>query len=237
MAKPKKNKKPLSPAQIKQRQDASLKARKHATGPKTDKGKKASSMNAWKHGMSAKASMSAMQGKPCQTTCPKYDTCPFIKEQKTKAGGRCLDVIDWSVIEEAGDAIVSAQQGDMEALQGLAALLMGQDVALMQQAFKDIQDKGMWVSQDVFGADGDIVGSKEFENPLINVLIKLKDKMGINLPEFLATPQSKAKAITDEETQLTAAEMTRQMSRMIPQNMQVPSFDDAEVVDADVVSE
>jgi len=40
----------------------------------------------------------------------------------------------------------------------------------------------------------------------------------------------------DDELQ-TGAELTRQLSRLIPKEMQVPAFDESEITDAEVVED
>ncbi|WP_167631577.1 hypothetical protein [Mariprofundus ferrooxydans] len=230
---PRKKGAPLSPAEAKQRKDAA----QRSTGPVTDKGKKISAMNAWKDGQTARSVRSSMIGKPCKSTCPKFESCVFIKADKTSPGGKCLDVGDWNIVEENAEAIVAAQNGDMSKLQGLTAMLMGMNVSVIQQMFADIQARGIWITQDMLNAEGEVVGTKEQENPHIGTMIKLMDKLGINLPEFLATPQSQAKVIQEDEAQQTAAEFTRAVTRLIPSEMRMPAFDESEITDAEVVKD
>jgi len=227
-------KKPLSQAQLKQRRDAAKQANKNKTGPTTEKGKAVSAMNAWKDGSTAQSVRSSIIGKPCKSTCVKYP-CVFVTENKTAPGGKCLDVADWQIIEESTEAIVEAQQGKPEKLQHLASMLMGMNVSVIQQLFADIQAHGVRITSDVINKDGEVVGQKDAENPMIALMSKMIANQGISLPEFLATPQSQAKVSTDEGAQQTAAEFTRQMSRLLPPAMAVPQFSDSEVVDADVV--
>lgn len=226
---------PLSPAELEQRQNAAREANKNKTGPVTTKGKQKVAMNAWKDGQTAKSVRASMIGKPCLSTCPQFNLCPFVKAGKTEPGGKCLDVADWNIVEESAEAIIAAQNGDMAPLQGLAAMLMGMNVSVIKQMFADIQQRGLYLVQDVTNAEGDVVGQKETENPMIDRMMKMMDKLGINLPEFLATPQSQAKVVQEDEAQKSAAEFTRAITRLIPDAMQVPAFDESEVTDAEVV--
>ena len=229
-------KKPLSAAQLKQRRDAAKKANKNKTGPKTEKGKAISAMNGWKDGSTARSVRAAAVGKPCKSTCPKFE-CVFVREGKTKPGGKCLDVADWQIIEETTEAIIAAQQGKPEKLGEIAAMMMGMNVAVIQQLFADIQANGVRISQDIIGADGEVVGSKDSENPMIALMTKMIASQGITLPEFLATPQSQAKVATDEGAQQTAAEFSRNIGRLLHPAQGIPQFNNAEVVDADIVED
>jgi len=228
--------KPLSEAELAQRRAAAVEANKNKTGPITEKGKAICGMNAWKTGQSARSVRASMVGKPCKSTCPKYP-CVFVEADKTQPGGKCLDVGDWNIVEESTEAIIAAQNGDMGKMQGLAAMLMGMNISVIQQMFADIQARGTWISTDLINKDGEVIGQKEVENPQIATMMKLMSSLGINLPEFLATPQSIAKATVDDAQQQTAAEFTRQISRLLPDSMQVPAFDESEITDAEVVKD
>lgn len=231
------SKKELSPAQLKQRRDAAKKAEKNKTGPITKEGKARAAMNHFIHGQTARSARAKMMGKPCLSTCSKFKDCSFIKAGKTKPGGKCLDIIDWEIIEDTAEAVIEAQHGDMSKMQGLAGLLVGQDMALLQHIFGEIHDRGLWVTSDIIDSEGGVIGKKEEVNPLIEVLMKLQKTIGVSLPEFLATPQSQAKVVQEENAQQTAAEFTRNMARLLPQDMAVPHFSPDEVADAEVVKE
>jgi len=234
---PRKKGSPLSEAELAQRKSAAKEANKNKTGPVTQKGKQKSAMNAWKHGHTAISVRSSMVGKPCKSTCPKFETCVFVMAEKTAPGGKCLDVGDWNTVEESTEAIIAAQNGDIVPLQGLAATLMGMNISIVQQMFADVQARGTWISEDILNAEGERVGSKERENPQIHTMIKIMEKLGINLQEFLATPQSQAKVVQKDDELQTGAELTRQLSRLIPKEMQVPAFDESEITDAEVVED
>lgn len=227
---------PLSEAELAQRRSAAVQANKNKTGPITKKGKQICAMNAWKDGQTARSVRASMVGKPCKSTCSKYP-CVFVQAEKTQPGGKCLDVGDWNIVEESSEAIIAAQNGDMDKMKGLAAMLMGMNISVIQQMFADIQARGTWISTDLLGKDGEVIGQKEVENPQINTMMKMMASLGINLPEFLATPQALAKATVDDEQQQTAAEFTRQISRLIPDSMQLPAFDESEITDAEVVND
>lgn len=233
----KKPKKPLSEAQLAQRRAASLKAREKATGPRTEKGKAIVSQNSHKTGEFAKSVRASIVGKPCKSTCHKFETCAFILANKTKPGGKCLDVADWNIIEESGEAILAAQKGDTEKMNKLASTLLGMNVAVIGQMFGDIQERGIWKTEDIIGKEGEVIGQRLIANPMIGMMMKGIEKQGISFTEFLATPASQAKLDNDKESQQTAAEFTRQISRLVPSVMDVPDFDDSEIMDADIVSE
>ncbi len=219
---------PLTQAELKQRRDAC----KKSTGPKTEKGKAASSLNAFKHGGFATKMKAHLRGKPCFSTCEKFNTCVFVLQGKTRPGGKCLDVADWEMMEETVEAIIQAMDcGDTTKLNAIAAANMGMMQALAHQMFMDIQSRGINVEEYMINKDGNIIGSKTVDNPQINNLIKVIDKLGINLPEFLATPQSQQKAGTEAEEAETAAAITRRlMNRLGPLSGNNSNPIDAEVV-------
>jgi len=206
--------KPLTRAELQQRRAAA----KKSTGPTTDKGKAISSLNHFKHGMFAQKLKAHIRGKPCFSTCEKFSTCVFVLHGKTRPGSKCLDVADWEVVAETTEAIILAMDcGDNSKLNAIAAANMSMMQALAYQMFADIQSRGINVQEYLINKDGNIIGSKAVDNPHINNLIKIIDKLGINLPEFLATPQSQQKAATESEEAETAAAITRRlMDRLGP---------------------
>lgn len=205
--------KPLTEAEIHQRRQAALKS----TGPKSEKGKARASLNAWKHGLTAKKLKAHLRGKPCFSTCEKYP-CVFVREEKTSPGGKCLDIADWEMVEETTEAIILAMDcGDTTKLNAIAAGHMSMLFSLAYQMFADIQSRGINVERYLTNKDGDIIGSQTVDNPHIQNLIKVLDKLGINLSEFLASPQSQQKAATETEEAETAAAITRRlMDRLGP---------------------
>jgi len=58
--------------------EARRKNSKKSTGPKTEKGKAASSKNSWKHGLFAQGYIQN-KVKPCKSTCPQYP-CELVKD-------------------------------------------------------------------------------------------------------------------------------------------------------------
>ncbi len=205
--------KPLSPAELRQRHMAS----KKSTGPKTEKGKATVSLNAFKNGMFAKKLKSQIRGKPCFSTCEKFSSCIFVLHEKTRPGGKCLDVADWEMVEETTEAIILAMDGDNTKLNAVAAAHMSMMLALAHQMFMDIQSRGINVERYLTNKDGNIIGSQTIDNPHINNLVKVLDKVGINLTEFVATPMAQQKVATDVEVTETAAAITRRLiDRMGP---------------------
>jgi len=231
--KPGRPKGPCSPREIAQRK----KAAPAAARARSPEGKRASSKNRWVHGRYAKGQLAALAGKPCQTTCPKYP-CVFVNESKTKPGQSCLDAVDISRLEHVADSILQAVQGgDTQALNEVATLQLAGNIEILNQLRSEISARGVVISKDLFNSAGEQIGSDLVENPALKILVKLCSTMGFSLSEFLITPQAFAKATVDDQQQQTAAEFTRQISRLLPDSMQVPAFDESEITEAEVVDD
>lgn len=213
--------KPLSEAERQQRRDASV----LSTGPITEAGKAASSRNAWKHGLTsvvAKQSFKAgadsvaqLFGKPCLKTCPIHpdnpdrdqnrDPCSLVLDGITNAGGNCLDK---AVYVNAFTSLIAAMEnGDMEGIQGVMAGEAAAMLQILNQLRTEISKMGLMVRKPIILKGGTVLRDGEGEiiygdlqvNPGLSQLIFLADKLGINLPEMLATPQSRSRAKTGEQ--------------------------------------
>jgi hypothetical protein len=220
---------PLSPAELRQRQMAAQKS----TGPKTEKGKATASLNAWKTGMFSKRMKAHIRGKPCFSTCEKFNSCVFVLHEKTKPGGKCLDVADWEIVEETTEAIIIAMDsGDTSKLNAVAAAHMGMLLSLAHQMFMDIQQRGINVERLLTNKDGNVIGSQTVDNPHINNLVKILDKVGIHLTEFVATPMAQQKVATETEEAETAAAITRRLMDRLG-----PLSGNSKPIDAEVVKD
>jgi hypothetical protein len=213
-------KRELSPAELQQRRDAAA----HSTGPRTEEGKARSSRNAWKHGMSSAvtkltfgqagaASMAALFGKPCQTTCPLHPDnpnapehpCSLVLDGLTRAGGNCLDK---SVYVTALAALADAlESGEMSGVQSMLAAEGGKVMQLLHELMQSITTNGLLIAIPMVTKEGNVVYDRngkeviaDFKpNPMIPAYIKLLADFGISLPEMLATPQARSRAKTGEQ--------------------------------------
>lgn len=213
------------PGPLNERELAARKANAQlSTGPKTEAGKTASSRNAWKHGLNSAAAKQAFVngadslaqsfGKPCLTTCPKHpdnpdrtDTaCGLVLDGMTHAGKNCLDK---TVYVHAYAAILDGMEGAMDGMHAVLAAEGAAALQLIHQLRTEITTNGMSVPQYAINKNGDVVcrpGTDEpivlgyTVNPLWGVLIGLLDKMGVSLPEMLATPQARSRAKINDDT-------------------------------------
>lgn len=213
-------KRPLTPAQLEQRRAAAL----NSTGPKTDQGKARSSRNAWKHGLTSAASKMAFQqgaasmaslfGKPCLTTCPMHPDnpersmppCGLVTDGMTSAGGNCLDK---TVYVHAYAAILDGMQGAMEGMHQMLAAEGAAALQLVHQLRSQLTTDGIAIPQYAVDKEGRVVMDPENPgrklvigmqvNPLWGVLLGMIDKLGISLPEMLATPAARSRAKLNED--------------------------------------
>lgn len=214
----------MSPAELEQRRNASLVAREHATGPRTDDGKAASSRNAWKHGRYSAinrqsfglgaASMSKMFGKPCVTTCPFHPDnpdrteapCSLVLDGLTHAGGNCLDK---TVYVTALQALMQAMtDNDMDGMNGVLATEMASSLQMLAQFRSEISERGVMISIPMVTKEGNVVINdatgepyvSEFRlNPIIPHLIRFTESLGINFAELMATPRAREKMREDDD--------------------------------------
>ena len=228
MTEPKAKKKPGRPkgaALTLREREQRLAAAAKSTGPRTDAGKATSSRNAWKHGMRSHIaqqsfrtgadSVAQMFGKPCLRTCPIHPDnpnaepgrapCTLVLEGMTNVGGSCLDK---TVYVTAFGALMEAMEnGQMEGMQGVMAAEASAMLQILNQLRSEIATMGLIFRVPVVLKDGIVLRDKDGEivygdakvNPALSQLTFLMDKLGISLPEMLATPQARSRAKTGEQ--------------------------------------
>lgn len=215
---------PLSPAELEQRRAASLVAREHATGPRTEDGKASSSRNAWKHGRYsainrqsfglAASSMAKLFGKPCVTTCPFHPDnpertetpCSLVLDGLTHAGGSCLDK---TVYVNALQALMdSLRDNDMDGMHGVLASEMASSLQMLHHFRSEIADKGVMVEIPATTREGALVIDPRTQepvvgdyklNPVIPHMIRFTETLGINFAELMATPKARERMRENED--------------------------------------
>ena len=221
--------KPLSEAELEQRRDAA----KLSTGPRTEAGKDRSSRNAWKHGLhsglarqsfrSGAESVAQLFGKPCLRTCPMHpdnpnraeDTapCSLVVDGLTNVGGNCLDK---TVYVNAFTALMDAMaEGSLDGMHGVLAAEGAAMLQMLSEIRTSIAREGLMMKVPLIvkagegrtelarDEDGTLVIGEWKPNPLLPAMVMLFDKLGISLPEMLATPQAKSRAKTGEDAAKT----------------------------------
>ncbi len=220
--------KKLSPAELAQRKAAAEKS----TGPKTAEGKAASSMNAWKSGRYAETILRGPAMQPCKSTCPKYP-CQHIDEGNAKPGQRCLDT---SALIQAYDAIIGAMtSGEMTGMVEVAAANLAANLTVIQRLREEIHESGPMVTRMLYGKSGELIGEEKVLHPGVLALPKLCQQLGIDLPQFLATPAARAGLKLKEEEFETAAEIAaRLIDRFGPSG---PAASKRNAIDVEVVKD
>lgn len=186
----------MSDEALAQRQAAAQKS----TGPKTEAGKAAVSRNAWKTGEHSvvnkyhREKLIARTGKPCKTTCPKHPEqnpeypCSLVLEEKTQAGGDCLDKEEFLM---AFDNLMDAMStGQAEHVHGLMAMHLTDALMLLQEIRAGISENGVLMQREIYDKEGNVAGYQDYTNPLIETYSKHLKALGLNLGEALATPKA-----------------------------------------------
>lgn len=200
-------KKTMTPAAIEQRRAAAA----LSTGPVTEDGKIASSRNGWKTGEYSQIARGELwqelglgaMARPCKTTCDKYP-CSLVNEGVTQPGADCMDK---QVFVEAFDVLMhTLQTGNVQFVHGLLASQVAGALEVLQQVRNSILHNGVLIFKPYITKDGkaavdprdkdQLLGSLE-PNPLLGSFGTLLDKMGISLPELMATPRSVSKLQPD----------------------------------------
>lgn len=215
-------KKSLSEAQLRQRREAAAKS----TGPRTPEGKARSSRNAYvtgEHSAAAKLirdnwSVGAF-ARPCKSTCPSFP-CSLVDNELTRPGGDCLDK---TVYLQAFDALLAGlQSGNADSMHEVLAAEAAGAIELLRQLREEIAAHGLTrelPAIDREGAvilmpDGKAAPGRIIANPAISHYYALLDRLGINLPELLATPRAAKKAEGGEEVADAFAELMEGVARM-----------------------
>lgn len=199
--------KTMTEAAVTQRQEAS----QHSTGPVTDEGKAASSRNSYIHGGYSAKSRAEQWGdmglltKPCKSTCPKFKECSLVADELTKPGGDCLDK---QVYVEAFSSIMDTlANNDGEYAHGMLAKIGAEAIAVLHDMREHLAIKSPIIMQPIIARDGKPIinpeTQKPYETPILNPIlgpyITLLDKLGVNLPELMATPRAIAKDANEKE--------------------------------------
>jgi hypothetical protein len=202
-------KKPLSDKQIEQRRLAGSKSKtmtmtdaaiaqrqaaaQNSTGPTTEEGKTAASLNAWKHGRYAAINnrwrdigMGSID-KPCKSTCDMYP-CELVESGQTQPGGTCLNKTIYLEAFNSLMEILSSE--DAEASHGLMASQVAGAIEIMQNLKDYISKNGIIIEQPIFNKIGLKIGEVDVINPALNHYMQMMDKLGLNLPELMATPKA-----------------------------------------------
>lgn len=177
-----------------------------STGPKTDEGKKASSKNAWKHGLYASSFILGKLGKPCKTTCPQYP-CDLVNDGGVSPGESCLDK---QFVAEAFEAIIkSAELKSHEDFNHLAALEMAGAIDILRKMKEAIIEDGVVIKSEKVDKDGNSLGFNYLPHPALAIYQKMLVDLGFTPQEFLMTPKeiSKAEKGANEEDVATAASL------------------------------
>jgi hypothetical protein len=216
-------KRQLSEAELAQRRAASVLGAAAATGPRTEEGKAVSSRNAWKHGLRSDAwqrmqrrgelPQRMMLGRPCVTTCAYHPDnpnrtehpCGHVVRGETRAGGDC---VDRTVYADAFERVIEALDGQMDAMHGLLARQVAEAIEVLHLCKREIAENGIVMeipaiskeSTVVLGPDGKPAPGKFISNPALAHYTRLLEVLGINLPELLATPRSKAREQVETDT-------------------------------------
>ena len=191
--------------------DAAHEARKanaqKSTGPVTEEGKNASSRNSWKHGLYSSSFITGFLGRPCKSTCDKFEDCSLVSDGKTVPGDSCLDK---QFVAEAFDCIITAvQSGEMDGFQGMAALEMAGGIDILRMMKESIIENGVLVKDKKLDKDGKTIGEGFKLNPVLPEYNKMLMNLGFTPGDFNLTPAAVAKVNknkTDDENTKTLAD-------------------------------
>jgi hypothetical protein len=184
---------------------------KKSTGPKTEKGKKSSSMNSWKHGLFARGYI-MNKVKPCKSTCPQYP-CELVQDNTTRPGGECLDKA--AVIQFYSAICEAVTNKKYDDFNQLAALTIANQINVLHTLMEDIQRDGTMLKKEKHDKDGHYLGYEVVPHPSLLSLIKLSDSLGITSNEMMITPKALTKQIDDDEGIKTIADLMSNIGKVI----------------------
>lgn len=177
-----------------------------STGPVTEDGKKASSRNAWKHGLYASTFILGTLGRPCQTTCDKYP-CTLVDDSQVHPGETCLDK---QFVAEAFDSIMTAvEHKNRDEFNHLAALELAGAIQILRQMKEAILEDGVIVKSEKMDKDGNSLGYEYKGHPALAIYTKMIVDLGFTPQELLLTPKeiSKAERSLDEDDKDNVADI------------------------------
>lgn len=180
------------------------KAQGKQTGPRTEAGKKKTRANGFRTGSSylsgaiPKTLPPAKPGKYAECdACQDYDDC---KDEVDRAGGTCRFVACHRRSEVLARYRAAHLSGDPESLRLMAADNQANMQLVANQCLKAIFDEGVMLESFVVSdgrvvqhtQDGKAVPLVEKKiNPAINESVKILEKMGFGLNDWVLTPKSK----------------------------------------------
>lgn len=185
-----------------------------STGPVTEEGKNSSSRNSWKHGLYASSFITGFLGRPCKSTCDKFETCSLVSDGATAPGDTCLDK---QFVAEAFDTIITAvQSGEMEGFQGMAALEMAGGIDILRMMKESIIENGVLIKDKKLDKDGNVIGEGFKLNPVLPEYNKMLSSLGFTPGDFNLTPAAIAKVEKgkkDSETVESLADLMGQAAK------------------------
>ena len=178
-----------------------------STGPVTEEGKAASSRNSWKHGIYSSSFVTGFLGRPCKSTCDKFETCSLISDGVTAPGDKCLDK---QFVAEVFDQIITAVQGgDMGGFQGMAALEMAGGIDILRMMKESIIENDVMFKDQRTDKDGKVIVVGYKLNPVLPEYHKMLVTLGFTPGDFNLTPAAIAKVNknkNDDENTKTLAD-------------------------------
>lgn len=193
--------------------DARKKNAKQSTGPKTEKGKKASCQNSWKHGRYAK-SFIMHRIKPCKSTCPHYP-CQLVEDNTTQPGGQCLDKA--AVVEFYSAICEAAINKKYDDFNHLAALTIAEQMNVIHLLMEDIQRDGTILKKEKHDKEGGYLGYEVVPHPSLLSLAKLIDSLSLTPNEMMITPKALLKKEDDDEGIKSLADLMSNVVRNMQQ--------------------
>ena len=132
------------------------------------------------------------------STCPgQCFPCPLRAAAHER--GVALEVCPVPLVADSArkEAYLRAlQSNDRAAIQPLVAGKLAQLDQLAERELGLLADEGFVIEQEIFGAEGELVGARKAENPRTKGVFQALDILGVGAREQLATPRSVSEAKT-----------------------------------------